>query len=576
MSVHLNAHSLGHLLNHPDPASITKLSISPYGLSFAKEATLKEFTNIEELYLFPSPAPQQLPLAIFQWQKLHTLTLQGVHTAELWPHIARLPHLRILNINVINLKSLPYELSNCQQLEELNWLDTRFEDQLEDWFELEELPNLQWMNLLRCSFKRATLEGLADVPLKGLLLPKRHASYFYKKNKDYCDNLWYTYQHTAAEAKSYKTIVHHTQKEHLDWQQRALLLQLLVGNLEKIADLATPQRILAISDLPLLEPLRLKALEYYSQQWPPTSALHPEACLTVLGKIATSKSTLRQQLKDIGPTYSPKLSLKTTHVLLGQQSKGAYQEAVAQGLPLLTEIQVLDYITTQGAFYLVQEEMSTPEQVDNIQQLLISGQEDNIALAVAFFEQGGFPKRLLTPLFYAYHIVEEGALRKAIQRLLRQYGSPAVVAEMQALVHFYTEPIEARLKKHLTKLHTTSELDVLQLANWIYTLTGHGFTFLLQIYSLEEGVDFLREMMVDNILHLDRMGLTTIPAAVYELEALEELNVYNNNLKTIPIAQLKRLPKLKCINAPQNYDLIHNEKWRRQLQKELPHISFDY
>lgn len=574
---HSSISSVEDLKQHPAPASVIKLTISPYDLSLAKADCLSQFIHVEELFLYPSAVPHSLPLAVFAWKKLHTLTLQGVHTASLWPHLAQLPHLRVLNIQVKQLARLPYELCNCQQLEELNWLESSFKDNFEGWHLLEQLPKLAWMNLLKAQFKRPVLEGLEDLELKGLLLPKHHFSFFYKKNKTYCEQLLYTYQYSIAEGKSYKKLLQQAQKEQWSWQQRALALQFLAKNQQKIAALATPKRVLALTDLPILEPLRLEAIAYYTTQWPAPTPLPATAHLAVLGKIASNKTTLKQQLKAIGWQYQASIKASTTHVLLGQLSKGAYQTALEKGLAFLSEVQVLNYSNSQQELFLLEEQAETPEQIQNIQSLLYSGREDNISLALVFFEQGGFPKQLLTPLFFAYNMVGNIALRKEIGQLLRQYAPPAVVALINTtLVGLYQAATDAHLKKHLQQVQAQTSLQVLALAQAIYQTTGQGITFLLQVLPFEEQVQLLRRRLQGKELHLDNLGLKAVPVAVYALEELEELSVYNNNLLTIPIAQLQKLPHLKSIHAPYNYGLNRNKQWLAKMKAALPHIQIHF
>lgn len=569
--------SIEALYQHSAPSSVSKLTISPYDLSLVKANILSQFVNIEELYLHPSAVPHSLPLAVFGWKKLHTLTLQGVHTPPLWPHLAKLPHLKVLHIQAKQLARLPYELSNCQQLRELNWLETSFKENFEGWYLLEQLPQLAWMNLLKAQFKRPVLEGLEDLQLKGLLLPKHHFSYFYKNHKAYCEELFYCYQYTAAEAKSYKKIVQLAQKKQWSWPQRALALQFLAQNQAKITALATPERVLPLTDLPILEPLRLQTIDYYTTQWAAPLPLPVTAHLAVLGKIASNKKTLKQQLQAIGWQYQAAIKASTTHVLLGQNSKGAYEAALERGLVFLSELQVLDYINSQRELYLLEEQEETPEQIQSIQELLYTGKEENISLALAFFEQGGFPKQLLTPLFFAYNMVGNITLRKEIGQLLRQYAPPAVVALIaKVLVGLYQAVTEEHLKKHLQQVQQQTSLETLELAQAIYQTTGHGLTFLLQVLPFEEQVQLLRDLLEDRTLHLSSLGLKAVPAAVYALKELEELNVYNNNLKTIPISKLQQLPKLKCINAPYNYDLNRNKEWLAQIKTALPHVQVDF
>ncbi len=563
---------------HPDLNSIQQLLIHPQLLAQVNEKVLLQCKQIQVLVLSTSATQLPLPMAVFSWRKLRSLTLRGVQIAPLWPHLARLPLLQALQLQVKNLERLPDALLECTQLQELDWLDSSFSERFEGWQLLEYLPRVKWLNLLRAHFKRPLLEGLEELDLHGLLLPKRHQAFFEQQHPTYCNNLWYRYQYTSAENKFYSKISSYAQSESLDLQQRALLLNLLTQNSSQVDRLATPERLLSIVDLPVsaFALLRLAAIEYYIPRWHPNAALTSTAYLSVLGQLASNKNHLRQQLKALGITisYSGQLDSSTTHILLGQRPKEAYQAALAQNLPFLSEANVLDYISTHSDLYLVQEAESEPEQLANISRLLTSNQDENVRLALAFFEQGGFPRALLTPLFYAYHTTEEQALRQQVGRLLRQYGSHSVSAAILGWSpNYYHWGTESSLQKHWQTLQKTTDLDVLFLARTLYQQQKNGLAFLLKALPLEEGSQLLRSLVRQKELQLKDLSLTSLPPCVYTLTELEVLDVSNNNLRSVPLVHLKKMPQLQRLVAHRNKGLRDNKKWRDSLRTTLPQLT---
>ncbi len=482
MITNLNVTEYRLLEEHPCPTQIRQLNIVPWVLAEAKEQCLAAYHQVEILHVKgETQVTFPLPTIIFEWKKLHTLTLQGVQVANIWPQLSLLPQLRTLNIEVAYLKALPPTIVQLQNLEEINWLATRFARDFEGWALLHQLPRLQWMSLLFAQTNASVLKDLLTLPLKFLLLSKNLLIPSKTAAAAYFQQLWYSYGHTAVENRHYSALLYHCQNSAIDWQQRALLLNLLAHNSASIARFASPQRLLAISDSDwsFYNFLRLNALEYFVLSLPKRPSLYQGANVAVLGKIASPRKRLCKQLEAVGIVYSAKITAKTTHVLLGHQTKGAYQKALDRKLPFLLERQVLAYILSTGDYYLLQETAAQQEQLSNIQALLKSGQESSIRVALSLMEQGGFPSRLLTTVFFAYFNQASLAIRRLLGRLLRQHGSAMVIEYLyEHKLVLYRNTSERTLYQQLEELHYHSELDVLALATYIYEQTGLAKSFL--------------------------------------------------------------------------------------------------
>jgi len=551
--------SINHIVNEleevEDFKSVISLDIS-YILDLDKlESQLSKCTNLEILSFGGAIYIPRIPEVVFSLKKLHTLIIKNCSINYISPSIAKLEELKTLVLNNLYLLEFPSAIGYLTKLEELNLMNAKFRDNLES---LEDLKQLRHLNLYRTGIKDLSKVIYSLPKLQELLVPKKIYLEIIKKHPAFEQQLSYLFQSTALEKKYISSLLNLLKRNNYSPKFRAILMNLLAGNYNKVKQFASINEILAATDVKSIESIRLKALEYYEQKWGNmhASSLGNNAHIAVQGKLGINKKELQKKLKNQGIKYSAKISDKTTHLLLGQLSHGAYEEALERKIPIVTEQIVLHFINDHTEQYLVDDADTSQEYAENISNLLLSGQEDNIALALELFKEGGFPKELLTELFIAYKQTTSKTVEKEAQRLLRQYGSVALIDFIKKRDFlFYQYGAESSLTTKLNRLEKNTELNTLKIAWYAYRQHKKGLSYLLKKLPSNEKLDLLQSLMIGDSLDLQNLGLTSIPKEVFELTNLASLNLRYNRISTISLKLLPKLVDLRELNLTANYKL---------------------
>ncbi len=425
------------------------------------------------------------------------------------------------------------------------------------------------LQLNNCQIKSRSLKGLENSALQLLFLPKTHIGAFQKKQPGYCANLWYYYKNSPTEVAALDSLNWYWMVQNTPPVQRAIALHLLTQNHTQLAKISTLEQVLAFTDLTPsahyhTPALRRRAIEYATQNSP---SLHSNAQLTLIGSIEQAEETLWEHLKAVGVTGSRVWEATTSHVLLGEQPASSYTAALARNLPFVSEKQVLEYLHSNGDYYLMQE----PALVENIEQLLLNQQEDTILLAVTMLDQGGFSPNLLEPLYYACFTAQTTELQEQLLVVLQRYSSVTIATSARTFIEGYRSRYFYAPIKVLHALRDT-ELNIPVLADLFYKNGKISFAHLLSLVPVERGVAYLQEHLKGGVLNLERKGFNSVPLCLYQLQTVEVLHLQHNNLKSIPIERLQQLPKLQKIDIRGNTRLIHNNNWRQRLSRQLPRL----
>lgn len=576
MKEQITLYNIEELHEIEDYESITCIRTSNYYQSNHFEHLLGNCINLEEAYFLRSGFFKvALPKTLFDLPKLHTLVFNGAYWA-IPEHLHHLKQLKILGIQGVFLTHFPTGITELPLLEELDFSASKW-DELANLSLLTQLKQLQHLNLLRSGLTQILPILTQLTHLNELLVPKSVYNKLVKKHPELCAKIPYLYSHSTLENKYGYTLLNICRKNKYDWGFRAILFNLLAGNAEKLEHLATKEAILKITDVKLLETLRLKALEYFGQRWNDIS-LHQGAHLTVAGKLGINKKELKAKLKEQGIKYSAKITNKTTHLLLGQLSHGIYQEALERNIPILTEQMVLSFIDNNSEQYLVGGLETNLQQVQQISSLLLSNQDENILLALALFKQGGFPLELLTDLFIAYKQSNNIEVKRETERLLRQYGSIALVDEVKkrhALLSKYSA--EGSLSRKLKRLSNQTELNTLKIAWYAYEHYKKGISYLIKALPSEEKIAFLKSLIKDDCLKLQQLGLTSLPPELFELKEIKVIDLsYNYQLASIPTKYMHNLQHLEQLVLRGNYKIRDNFKLIDKLKAALPNVRIQF
>lgn len=574
MKQRITLYSIDDLETVEDYEEIVCIRTNSYYKSKRFGELIGKCINLEELYFMESYFKVTIPMSILKLPKLQTLIFRGVEAHAILPFIGKMKSLKILGLQEHSFANFPKSLIDLPNLEELDFNNTKFGKDANGWALLNAIPSLKYINLLRAKLDSFPIEVTEQNSLSELAVPKKFYNHLIKKHPDFCANIPYLYSHGSLEKKYYSNLLNIARKHQYDWSFRVVLFNLLAENKDKLDRFASKEMILRTTDVRLLEIIRLKALEYYHHRWGKNTeqVLAQNAHLAVVGKVGINKQELRRKLKEQGIKYSSKITTKTTHLLLGQLSNGVYKEALEQQIPILSEQYVLEFINDNSDQYLVDD---ADVNTEHIGQLLLSGQDENIMLALTLFKQGGFPKELLTELFLAYPLTYNTPMHRDSERLIRQYGSINLVDELKKnQIIFSKYASEVSIKRKLKNLQKRTELDCLKIARYGYQKYKKGFTFLLAELPIAESVQLLRERAEGTTLSLAQIGLTTLPSSLFELEELEVLDLsYNYQLRSISTKLLPKLKRLKTLILKGNYNLLGNEKLFQKIKNLMPELK---
>lgn len=574
MKQRITLYSIDDLETVEDYEEIVCIRTNSYYKSKRFGELIGKCINLEELYFLESYFKVTIPMSILELPKLQTLVFRGVEASSILPFIGKLKSLKTLGLQEHSFPNFPKSLIDLPYLEELDFNNTQFGKDTNSWALLSSMKSLKYINLLRAKLDQLPLEITEHHSLSELAVPKKFYNQLVKHFPDFCANISYLYSHSALEKKYYYNLLNICRKHQFDWSFRIVLFNLLAGNMDKLDRFATKEMILRTTDVKLLEIIRLKALEYYDNRWGKNTK-HPlakNAQLAVVGKVGINKQELRKKLKEQNIKYSSKITPKTTHLLLGQLPNGAYTEALKQQIPILSEQYVLEFINNNSEQYLVDD---ADVNTEHIGQLLLSGQDENVLLALTLFKQGGFPKELLTELFMAHRQTDNTAIHRESERLIRQYGSINLVDELkknQAIFSKYASDIG--IKRKLKNLQKRTELDCLKIARHGYLAYKKGLTFLLSELPQAASIQLLRERVENKKLSLSQVGLTTLPTSLFELKELEVLDLsYNYQLRSISTKLLPKLTQLKVLILKGNYIILDNKKLLQKIRDLMPDLK---
>ncbi len=321
------------------PETIEELHLYANGFDGATLKILPYFECLKYLHLHAFQQIHQLAPILPNYKQLKGLFLLDVDWRPLRRQFDQLRHLKILSIHNDTLNELPEALIHMSQLEELELRFNRVSSSMPHWHLLEYLPQLHHLTLSHISSQQFPSDAIAELAqLNELCLSKNNLKKLTQKHPAFLTALPYAFAHSSLETKYFKKLLPKMRRENLPWEKRTIWLNLLANDTAKLDRLASQKDILEATEIQpaTFSAIRLHALEYYQQRWSQQQQLNRGAHLTVVGTIATKKNVLRSQLKALNIQYSPKITQKTTHLLLGQRAQGVYHQALEQEIPILT------------------------------------------------------------------------------------------------------------------------------------------------------------------------------------------------------------------------------------------------
>ncbi|MBL4634396.1 MAG: SMI1/KNR4 family protein [Kofleriaceae bacterium] len=361
------------------------------------------------------------------------------------------------------------------------------------------------------------------------------------------------------------TLLTEAQKERLVGDERQLRAALLLGNLESASELGTNEMLLRALDSKLAKVRRAASL-VLAEKHSRVALSIENAEVAVLGKLNSDIDVLRERLCNHEATITNKVGPNTTHVLVGERPKRAWEEPLKMGLVLFVERQLLDFLDEKQKPALVEKSEANTEVSSALSKLLLSGSVDNVKLAIEMMKSGGAPSDLLEELLLvAQGRVDDKEVQSDAMALFDAIAPPHVHQAITRLgkAKLYT-PSETKVAKRIKQIAEDGEgtIDGTKLATLM--LPEHGIRYLLQVAGKKDpdvALAALEHMRTNDELNLRGMELDRIPM-LEELVGLRQLllgpkeeqhnSFKHNNLKKLPQGLFK-LSQLEVLELGDNW-----------------------
>ncbi len=362
------------------------------------------FKQITKLELYDNPINYVSP-EIKHLKKLKRITLSKGNLTELPNIFDHLENLEDLSLGETSLKSLPQTIYNHDTLKELSFNGSQF----------EKLP----LEVLFIKNLKKLYEYGNIFPTLILEKRKAFATACNKKN-------------ISVEFKQvfYDMINQDEGNPHnfpLDYYFQALGINFL--------------------------PLQQKALNFIRQNWEDKLQNHPikrGSILTVLGKSGFNKKELKERLVKLDIEYTAKITAKTTHVIL-EKGVTKYENFDKEGLVFIPEVALQNFLDTADTLYLSEENVAEDE-IENIQLLLSTLEEDTIMMGLEMLNSLGGAEKLVTELFL---IVKNTNISTKVRNKAKKH----------LLLHT-SEELKMRLVKHKSKIMIPSPKKKFYFNDW--------------------------------------------------------------------------------------------------------------
>lgn len=261
---------------------------------------------------------------------------------------------------------------------------------------------------------------------------------------------------------------------------------------------------------------------------------------------------VRERLLPLGISCKVFVKETTTHVVLGagaKKDKGFLKHSVT----IINTKELNVALEELEEPYLLEENADSQQNVNHLGELLLSGQDENIALALEIFKGGGFPKELLHELLIAYKMTNTSKLRNRARSLLYLHISEAsrqALKYLQSLSGRIGERNLANGIRRMTK--NTPEFSGEKIAVLMYMKHRKGLTYLLEYLPQKKRLEWLKSHVKDGILDLSKSHLYKCFKVISDLKQVEKLDLSGNNLRALPASIFLKMKHVKVLKLSNN------------------------
>ncbi len=490
----------------------------------------------------------ELPSSFCKLKTLKQCTIKKGKLTTLPESFGQLPHLYSLILSNSKIESIPDSLA---QLDKLLVLDLSGNplDHLPKG--VEKLPSLEYFKAPISLFESMPI-GFANMS---------------KLNKiENAPNL-------ASGRKGYWIIplIKLINKEKFEKDFAEFLMALLAENEEECLKRANDHWLIRAMSIPRIDFVRIYAEEIIAIRYhqKPDKELNKDAVLTRYGSFNMSLKQMKENLKNIGLKYQTKNTAAVSHVLIGKLPKKDWASELQDHQVLITEKIIGRFIEKEDTPYLMDKDFESSSA--SVGQLLKSGQEDNIQIALEMIKTGGLPGHLITAVFIAYQ--ESGRnvnIRRSLQRLLKQYGSLKLQQKLKkGFYYFGYNYFEATVRDSIKKYAQDTELNADEMAEYSILKKQQGYSYFILHEDKTKSLKALKQRMEGDLLNLKAMQLGLLPNHIKDIKEIKKIDLNQNLLKRFPML-LFEMPQLESIDLKNNYLLFSSipKNW-----EALPHLQ---
>jgi hypothetical protein len=537
----------------------------------------------------------ELPDSVSELKSLKTLELNNNQLTEFPASVCGLPVLRLLYLNGNNISEIP-KVSGMKALIYLNLNNNKFKVFPE---EIYKLPKLETF-----SFEKNQLKSLPEslgsnaIKIDSLRLdgnPFEHFPYvlfdWYKLSKPKywrfeIDNALYN------KAKLFDLLDNKT-FQNLNRATQINFFNIYCGLDKEIKKINLPQLWEALnSPATKVADLTLGFMTELQQ-----APIQQGSKIYIAGKTNKTLEEIKEQMTACGLELRTKLSPEVTHVLISARGNKKYSKELSENqLQWITEAQLTQYFDKINPTYLVEAADTDAEKVSD---LIMTLDEDNMALAISLVEGGGLPESLFTEVYIVHKFSEQPEIAKKALALLKQKAGPELmtVLKSRGILNkkgYISSADKEELLRKLISYTKDSGLNRAKLAYALYKKTNTGLS-----YALDEGTTAMKNTIVASMIKNDIFetdyqtylkyfpmellqypalkqlyisalnGQYTddgwkdynsfiIPEEIFKLTELESITIYGITFDTIPIQSFAKLKKLKTLKLIVSKDFDKN------------------
>ncbi len=486
--------------------------------------TIGNCKNLRYLSLMGNQV-SELPEELFELENLEFLGLHRNPITHLSPKIGQLKKLKKLYIGQMELAELPAEIKACAHLEELVMYRNKLRT-LPAF--LTQLPALTFLNVQGNPF-----DGFQE-----------NALYFLNLNRMVAGTPIYS---ELMNANEWNELLAFFAKKNVPLEMRAAAYEAFVGKNEKLSEKYSREEIatiLAMGNDRAFENAR-KYLQSPSLKERPLKAGDEVA---MFGRAIFTRKEIKEKLENLQAKLSSKVTKNTTHVLLGKHSK--YVKGLGkEGLVFVTDVELQAFFNEVEDAFLLEENVQESGFIEQVEALLKSGDEDNVAVALQMLRGGGLPKDLIPNVFISYFLGTSRSNRAEAKKLLKLYGDEKMqVAMTRKYKKFEPNKMAYFLRRNIAEHARISGVPDWQIAEAVYERHQRCKDILLESEHITNArkIELLQTIYQSKRLNLHYMSLHKFPVEIYELEDMETLIAAHHSFRELPsgISRLKKLQQL--------------------------------